>query len=162
MAINILNSEERQQLSTIPLEIREGDLIRFFTLDAQDMALIAPFANPSYRLDQAAHICLLRWLGWSPETVEFLPHRALAALCEQLSLSPASGTLQPPPARTSRQHAQRAREHLGWCKYTTELEPSLKQWLKPLASGHDHGLPLLKGGHHHKRAKTYDKELAGL
>jgi len=144
MAINILNPEERQQLSTVPLEIREADLVRFFTLDAQDRALIDPFAQPGYRLDQAAHLCLLRWLGWSPEAVDRLPHRALVALCEQLSLPIPSGTLQPPPARTSRQHAQRAREHLGWRTYTADLEPSLRQWLKSLATEHDHGLPLLE------------------
>jgi TnpA family transposase len=144
MAINILNPEERRQLSTIPLEISEAELVRFFTLTPPDIALINPFAQPTHRLDQAAHICLLRWLGWSPDGVDRLPHRALVALCEQLGLSIPSGDLEPPPTRTSRQHAQRAREHLGWRKYTAELEPSLKGWLKPLAAEYDHGPPLLE------------------
>lgn len=59
MSVDILNPEERQQLSTIPLEISEAELVRFFTLDPKDIALIDPFAKPAHRLDQAAHICLL-------------------------------------------------------------------------------------------------------
>jgi hypothetical protein len=78
MTINILSPEERRHLSTIPLEISKADLVRFFTLAPADIALIHPLAQPRHRLDQAAHICLLRWLGWSPAGL--FPGSSLAPL----------------------------------------------------------------------------------
>jgi hypothetical protein len=126
MSGNILSPEERQQLTLIPLEISDANLVRFFTLNSEDLDFIDFRMKPSHRLDQAAHICLLRWLGWSPVGVDRLPARVLVVLCKQLDLEVPSGDLDPPPARTSRQHAQYAREHLGWRKYTAQLEPSLK------------------------------------
>ena len=143
MSGNILSPEERQQLTLIPLEISEADLVRFFTLTSDDLDCIDFRTKPGHRLDQAAHLCLLRWLGWAPVRVDRLPAKALAALCQQLDLVAPSGELDPLPDRTSRQHAQRAREHLGWRTYTAEMEPSLKAWLKSLAAEHDHGSPLL-------------------
>jgi hypothetical protein len=143
MSGNILSPEERQQLTLIPLEISEADLVRFFTLHPDDLDWIDFRTKASHQLDQAAHLCLLRWLGWSPVRVDRLPAKVLAALCQQLDLVAPSGELDPLPDRTSRQHAQRAREHLGWRAYTAEMEPSLKAWLKSLAAEHDHGAPLL-------------------
>ena len=67
MAVNILNPEERERLSTIPTEIGDAELVRFITLQPADLALLDPHASPNHHLDQAAHICLLRWLGWSPD-----------------------------------------------------------------------------------------------
>jgi len=124
MAVNVLGPEERERLSTIPLEIGDADLVRFFTLQPADLALLSPYANFDHHLDQAAHICLLRWLGWSPVRVDRLPYTALVALCRQLRVQPSTDGFKPPAARTSRLHAQRAREHLGWRKYTAGVELS--------------------------------------
>ena len=85
----------------------------------------------------------MRWLGWSPVRVDRLPHTALVALCRQLHVQVPTDGLEPPAPRTSRLHAQRAREHLGWRKYTAEAERSLGEWLKPLAVEHDRGSVLL-------------------
>ena len=107
MAGNILSPEEHQLLTTIPTEIDDAELVRFFTLLPDDLALIDPRLNPVYRFDQVAHICLLRWLGWSPVRVDRLPKLAHVALNHQLEISVAY--LDPPAARTSRLHAERAR-----------------------------------------------------
>ena len=134
MAVNILSPVERERLSTIPLEIGDADLVRFFTLQPPDLALLNPYAGSDHHLDQAAHICLLRWLGWSPVRVDRLPHAALVALCKQLHRQVPVDGLKPSAPRTSRLHAQRTREHLGWRKYTAEVEHSLGEWLRSLAA----------------------------
>jgi TnpA family transposase len=143
LAVNILSPEERERLSAIPLEIDDADLVRFFTLQPADLALLSPYASLDHHLDQAAHICLLRWLGWSPVRVDRLPQTALLALCRQLHRQVPSDDLKPPAPRTSRLHAQRAREHLGWRKCTAEVEHALGERLKPLAAEHDRGNVLL-------------------
>ncbi len=56
MSANILTSEERLELSQI-------DLIRFFTISQEDLPSLDSRGKLLYRFDQAAHICLLRWLG---------------------------------------------------------------------------------------------------
>jgi hypothetical protein len=98
--------------TSIPTEINEADLVRFFTLQVGDMKLIDLRDGPEQRLDQAAHIGLLRWLGWSPVRVDRLPPVALLALCEQLQIR-VPDDLNPPAERTSRKHARLARGHLG-------------------------------------------------
>ena len=96
MAVKILNPQERERLSTIPLEISDAELVRFFTLQQAAFTLFDPRVSPSHHLDQAAHICLLRWLGWSPVRVDRLPQTALVALCEQLRVR-VSGDLEALP-----------------------------------------------------------------
>jgi hypothetical protein len=145
MAVNILSPQEREQLSTVPPEIGDAELVRFFTLQSADLALLDPHAKPAHHLDQAAHVCLLRWLGWSPVRVDRLPHAALVALCRQLNLEVPIDGLKPPAPRTNRLHAQRVREHLGWRKYAAQVERSLGEWLRPLAEEHDRGTVLLDG-----------------
>jgi hypothetical protein len=147
MAGNILSPEEHQLLTTIPTEIDDAELVRFFTLLPDDLALIDPRLNPVYRFDQAAHICLLRWLGWSPVRVDRLPKLAHVALNHQLEISVAY--LDPPAARTSRLHAERAREHLGWHKYTESTERLLREWLELLAEEHDYAHALFEAACQH-------------
>lgn len=136
MAGNILSPEEHRQLTTIPTEIGDAELVRNFTLQPEDLVLINPRPPPIHRFDQAAHICLLRWLGWSPVAVDRLPDPARVALNRQLKTE--VEYLEPPAARTSRLHAERAREHLGWHKFAESAEHSLRDWLEPLAEEHDH------------------------
>ena len=100
MAGNILSREEHEQLITIPIEIEDDELVRFFTLQPDDLALIDPRLQPAFRFDQAAHICLLRWLGWSPVKVEHLPEVAQAVLRRQLGIPVINWN--PPADRTSR------------------------------------------------------------
>ena len=138
MPTNILSSDERQQLTSIPTEISEADLARFFTLEVADMELIDMRDEQEQRLDQAAHIGLLRWLGWSPVRVDRLPPVVLLALCEQLQIK-VPDVLNPPAERTSRKHARLARKHLGWRKFTVDTEQDLKTWLAPRAAERDRG-----------------------
>jgi len=46
---------------------------------------------------------------------------------------------QPPAARTSRLHAENARKHLEWKKYSSEMECTLTKWLMQLAEEQDQG-----------------------
>ena len=144
MSANILSAEERQKLTTIPSEICDAELVRFFAATPDDLSAIDHRLRPAYRLDQLAHICILRWLGWSPSVMDRLPEPARVALCRQLGLGTLDATLQPPAARTSRLHAERARLHLGWQKYTTKLASALTKWLQPLAAEHDYAAALFE------------------
>jgi hypothetical protein len=147
MAGNILSPEEHQLLITIPTEIDDAELVSFFTLLPDDPVLIDPCLNPVYRFDQAAHICFLRWLGWSPVTVDHLPELARVALNQQLEIS--IEYLDLPTARTSRLHAERARGHLGWHKYTKSTERSLREWLELLAEEYDYAHVLFEAACRH-------------
>ena len=98
MSANILSTAEHQELVTIPNEINDIDLVRFFKLSSVDLSVIDPRQRPSYRFDQAAHICILRWLGWSPVTVDRLPERAHIILCQQLGIEISGVNSQPPAA----------------------------------------------------------------
>lgn len=62
MAVNTLSPEEREQLSTIPVEISDAELVRFFTLQPEDLALIDLFAQPALAWTQR-HISA-SYVGW--------------------------------------------------------------------------------------------------
>jgi hypothetical protein len=47
MAVNILSPQERDRLSTIPLEISDAELVRFFTLQQAAFILFDPRVSPS-------------------------------------------------------------------------------------------------------------------
>ena len=100
MAGNILSPDEHKLLTRIPTEIDNVELVKFFTLQPNDLTLIDPRTKPTYRFDQAAHICLLRWLGWSPVAVDHLPELAKVVLNRQLGIS--VEFLDPPAKRPSR------------------------------------------------------------
>ena len=147
MAGNILSPDEHKLLTRIPTEIDNVELVKFFTLQPNDLTLIDPRTKPTYRFDQAAHICLLRWLGWSPVAVDHLPELAKVVLNRQLGIS--VEFLDPPAKRTSRLHAERARNHLEWRKYTDATERSLREWLKPLAEEYDYAHVLFEAACRH-------------
>ena len=144
MSANILSPSERQELVSIPTEISDDDLVRFFELSSIDQSIIDPRLEISFRFDQAAHICILRWLGWSPVAVDRLPEKAQMVLCQQLSFEISRLHLQPPSERSSRRHAENARVYLGWKKYSSEMEQSLIEWITPMAEGQDQGSVLFQ------------------
>ena len=144
MSANILTSVERAKLNEIPFEINDLELSRFFILSHEELAAIDSREDAQYRLDQAAHFCVLRWLGWSPVTIHQLPEEATSILCQQLRLEPLVGIWQPPAERTSRIHAERARKLLGWSKYNDTAEQSLVVWLAELAEEQDQGSVLFE------------------
>ena len=144
MSANILSPAERHELITIPSEISDDDLVRHFKLSPTDLSIIDQRLKPSYRLDQAAHICILRWLGWSPVAIDRLPEKARIMLCQQLSLEINEVNSQPRAERTNRLHAENARNLLEWKKYSTEMERSLTEWLTPLAEEQDQGSVLFQ------------------
>jgi hypothetical protein len=51
MAGNILSPEERHLLTTIPTEINDADLVRFFALLPDNPGMIDPRLNPVYPFD---------------------------------------------------------------------------------------------------------------
>ena len=142
MSANILTPDERQQLTAIPDEITEEDLSKYFVLAERELDQVMLRKQPGHRLDQAAHICTLRWLGWSPVQIDRLPDLAITALSRQLGLTK-SKFPEPPASRTSRLHAQRARDFLGWWKFNPELRAETEAWLLPLAEEEDRGRILL-------------------
>lgn len=87
MSGNILSPDEYKILTTIPDDIEDSNLVRFFTLTPTDFSLSDPRLPPTYRFDQVAYVCILRWLGWTPGTIEHLPEIARVALCRQLEIT---------------------------------------------------------------------------
>jgi hypothetical protein len=126
MSASILNPEERKQLNRVPTDISEEEVVRFFTLTTQDRILIEQKTGAGRRLDQAAQICLVRWLGWSGIPAVHIPPTAMTALCKQLDIPP-TVYLIPTPDRALRRYVQQANAMLGWRKYTSALERTTSQ-----------------------------------
>ena len=81
--------------------------------------------------------------------IDRLPLSAHSVLCRQLGIDLQQEVWQPPAARTSRLHAERARNLLGWTKYNTAAECSLRKWLAELAEEQDQASLLFEALCHH-------------
>jgi TnpA family transposase len=59
----VLSAADRSSLFTIPTD--EGELVRHYTFDEQDLALIQQRRGGHNRLGFAAHLCYLRFPGYA-------------------------------------------------------------------------------------------------
>lgn len=62
------------------------DLIRFFTLSATDLDLVADRRGDSNRLGAAVQLCTLRWLGFVPDDVAAAPPSIVERLADQIGV----------------------------------------------------------------------------
>ncbi|MEE8056980.1 MAG: DUF4158 domain-containing protein, partial [Pseudomonadales bacterium] len=66
MRERFLTAAEREKLNTLPWDIPEDDLIRFFTLSPPDRQLINKSRSDHNRLGFALQLCTLRYQGYCP------------------------------------------------------------------------------------------------
>ena len=79
---------ELARLRSWPEEIGAGELVRHFTLAADDLAWVAGAARgETSRLGLATQLCALPWLGFVPDDVAAAPAAAVSRLATQLGVS---------------------------------------------------------------------------
>lgn len=106
----ILPATERNALPVLPES--QDDLIRYYTFDGSDPSLICQRHGGANRLDFAAWLCLLCYLGYALGTDSELPEPVILWVTKQVQVEPASWAKYDERSVTHRKHAQELRTHL--------------------------------------------------
>jgi len=140
----VLSPAQRAQFLEIPAVIGERELVRYYTLSPDDLAIVERHRRPHNKLGFAVQLCYLRFPGRPLRAEEHIPAPVLAYVAAQLDLDPA----------VMREYAQdrdeTRREHLGEIQRTFGFRPfdalvyrELAAWLLPTALGTDSGVALV-------------------
>jgi TnpA family transposase len=108
---SILSPSERESLLTLPAS--DDDLIRRYTFDEVDLALIRQRRGDANRLGWAVQLCLLRFPGQGLLTDTVVPASLLRWVGQQLRIDPACWEQYAQREPTRRDHLLELRAFLG-------------------------------------------------
>lgn len=83
---SVLTEAQRANLLALPGD--EADLVRYWTLSADDLRIIVSRRRAHNRLGFAIQLCGLRYPGRLLRPGELIPHAPLAFVGEQLGIEP--------------------------------------------------------------------------
>ncbi len=132
-----LTLAEREKIQSFPPDPTEADIITFFSLSPQEIALVKKRTGNLNRLAFAIQLGALRYLGFVPDDLSKTPLAIINHLAEQLKIEPKGldNYQQRPSTRTNQ--LQQIRIHLGWRK-PTQIDLVLwENWLLDRALEHD-------------------------
>lgn len=136
----VLSAAERAALLAIPKD--EDSLIRHYTLDAQDLALIQQRRGDHNRLGFAVHLCSLRFPGAALPDDVTPPEALLTWLARQLDLEPGLWPRYARRAETRREHLRELQFWLGLTPFGRHHFRSEVEHLMALATQTDRGIVL--------------------
>lgn len=140
MTTRFLSETQVEQLQGFP-SISDDELLRHFTLTADDIDFIAPGRgrDASQRLGIAVQLCTLPWLGFVPSALATAPAVAVARLATTLSLNPGVLGEYGDRDQTRSDHLRLVADRLGWKSAPVEgpARQELEQFLLDRAMEHD-------------------------
>jgi TnpA family transposase len=132
-----LSQDERERLSHFPPDVSGDDLIAYFTLTPEDMAMIGKQRRPHNRLGFALLLCALRYLGFLPLDLGRAPAKAVAFVASQIQVDPDALRHYASRAETRREHLGTIMKHIGFRRVGAAQREALTQWLAERALEHD-------------------------
>jgi len=134
---------ESQRLSFQAPASDEREMVRYYTLSPDDLALINRRRGDPNRLGFAVMLCYLRFPGRILQQGEQPPGALCAFIAEQLGLDAAQFGNYAERDQTRREHAIEIQAALGLRPFTSALYRELAAWLLATALSTDHGPTLV-------------------
>ncbi len=129
---------------TAPPELSERDMVRYHTLTAEDLSVIAQRRRPHKQLGFSVQLCYLRYPGRPLHAEEHVPPTLLAFVATQLHLDPAlMADDATDRATTRREHLLLLQQTFGSRPFDAHVYRELATWLLPTALSTDNGLALV-------------------
>ena len=124
---------EAQITSLLALPVAEVDLIRHYTLDPGDRAVIASRRRPHNRLGFALQLCALRYPGRLIRPGELVPLEVVRFVGEQLDIDPDELAGYAARAPTRYDHFDVLHAVFGFRGFSQPDHRALSDWLLPIA-----------------------------
>jgi TnpA family transposase len=137
MPANFLSESERLRFSQFPSSITESDLICYFTLSKEDLVQVKKQRKAYNRLGFAIQLCILRYLGFSPDNLKDIPLEVIGYLAQQLHQPIEDLTLYGERSQTRTGHLQQILNYLQFRNPTDTDLAILEKWLIERAQEHD-------------------------
>ena len=128
-ARTLLSVEQRNRLFSIPTE--SAEMVRHYTLSADDLALIRTKRRSVNRVGFAIQLCLLRYPGFDLGSAEQPPEGMIAFVGNQLGAPPAAFADYAQRDQTRREHVVELQRYLGLRTF------GLADWRAYLRAGSD-------------------------
>jgi TnpA family transposase len=139
----LLSPAQRLPFTAFPT-LTERDLARYYTLSADDVAIINRHRRPHNRLGFAVQLAYLRFPGRPLQPEEAVPPAVVAKLAGQVRVDPAAfEEYARERAPTRREHLQELQQTFGFRPFDTRAYRELAAWLLPTALGTDAGVVLV-------------------
>ena len=127
----VLTNAQLDALFALPTT--EADLIRHYTLDPDDLAVIARRRRPQNRLGFALQLCALRYPGRLIQPGELVPLEVVRFLSEQLDVDPDALADYAARAPTRYDQLDALRAIFGFRSFSQGDHRDLVTWLLPIA-----------------------------
>src|SRR5260221_2866694 len=140
----LLSPTQRTKLLQIPDAFSEREITRYYSLSAEDLAVIEQHRRPQNRLGFTVQLAYLRFPGrpWDPQ--EQVPPAILNYLAEQIGEAPdvlADYATRDP---TRRGHLSEIQRIFQFHPFTMQTYRDLSRWLIPIALSTDQGIVLME------------------
>jgi TnpA family transposase len=128
VATQFFSAAEIRKLESWPVEVGRDELVRYFTLTAEDVEWInrSAWGSPA-KLGLAVQLCALPWLGFVPEDVAAAPGVAVSRLAVQLGVPVGALVTYGARAQTRTDHLKLAAKRLGWTSAEADGRRGWKQ-----------------------------------
>jgi Domain of unknown function (DUF4158) len=140
----LLSPTQRAKLLQIPDNFSERDITRYYSLSAEDLAVIEQHRRPQNRLGFTIQLAYLRFPGrpWDPQ--EQVPPAILTYLAEQIgeALDVLADYATRDPTR--REHLSEIQRVFRFHPFTMQTYRDLSRWLMPIALSTDQGIVLVQ------------------
>ena len=144
MPANFLSESERLHLSQFPSSIIESDIICYFTLSKEDLVQVKRQRKSYNRLGFAIQLCVLRYLGFSPDNLKDIPIEVRTYLSQQLNQPIEDLNFYGERSQTRTGHLQQILSYLSFHNSTEADLAMLEDWLIERAQEHDQPLLLFQ------------------
>lgn len=140
----ILTDEQRLWLTTIPPDLSQKELVRYYTLSPDDIVFIQRHYKDENRLGIAVQLCGLRYPGRRLVDLLPIPEPVLDYVAEQLDIAPEAFTDYGQREATIYEHRNDIRQAYGYRNYNAGDQLPLTRHLLPLAMESDEPVPLVQ------------------
>ncbi|MCB2312120.1 DUF4158 domain-containing protein [Clostridium tagluense] len=84
----LLTSTQRREYLSVPDNIAEFQLNKYFTLSTDDINIIKQHRGNYNKLGFAMQICIIRYTGWTLSNIEYISETAICFVASQLNILP--------------------------------------------------------------------------
>jgi len=139
-----ISMTKKQREALLALPETEEEVVRHYTLSADDLATIGKSRTPETRLSFALQLCCLRYPGRNLQRGEFLPPVMLDYIAEQIDADTAAITRFARRGATRYEQLAAIRRHHGFREFTRPARTQLAAWAAQEAVGLTEGRDLLE------------------
>ena len=139
----LLTSTQRREYLSVPDNIAEFQLNKYFTLSTDDINIIKQHRGDYNKLGFAMQLCIIRYTGWTLSNIEYISETAICFVASQLNILPMEFNKYAERSNTLYEHADEIMIVYDYNKFTESKSDVLIQLLIEKAQEFNNHLQLI-------------------